>query len=113
MNNFIGADKKPVAVDTPVETGGTSWRENFHQTMLIFYFLPACLPAWPSLTKHGAFRSQWRDDMDWIRSIHPNVHTLESWMRENNYTGHFDKSTLKATETIGLPRINTEVTATL
>ncbi|KAI5116173.1 hypothetical protein M0805_004989 [Coniferiporia weirii] len=95
MNSFVGADKRPVAVDIPVETGGTSWRENFI-----------------------AFWSQWRDDiitrdMDWIRSIHPNVHTLESWMRENNYTGRFDKSTLKATETIGLLRINTEVTATL
>ena len=25
--------------------------------------------------------------MEWIRSANPKGHTLESWMRENNFTG--------------------------
>ncbi|KAI5116169.1 hypothetical protein M0805_004985, partial [Coniferiporia weirii] len=95
MDNFADADERPVAADISVEAGGTSWRKNF-----------------------TAFWHQWRDDiitrdMDWIRSIHPNVHTLESWMRENNYVGDFDKSTLKSTETYGLLRYNTKITDSL
>ena len=26
-------------------------------------------------------------DMKWIKSVNPKGQTLESWMRENNYTG--------------------------
>ena len=34
-------------------------------------------------------------DMAWIESVHPNHHTLESWMRENKYDGQFDPELLK------------------
>ncbi|KAH8116907.1 NAD(P)-binding protein [Phellopilus nigrolimitatus] len=51
----------------------------------------------------SAFWRQWRDDvitrdMEWIKSVNPNGHTLESWMRANNYTGKLDLSTLKSIE---------------
>ncbi|KAI5116170.1 hypothetical protein M0805_004986 [Coniferiporia weirii] len=95
MDNFTDTDERPAAADISVETGGTSWRKNF-----------------------SGFWNIWRDDivtrdMDWIRSIHPNVNTLESWMRENNYTGDFDRSTLKSIETFGLLSYNTKVIDTL
>ncbi|KIY49157.1 NAD(P)-binding protein [Fistulina hepatica ATCC 64428] len=39
-----------------------------------------------------AFWAQWRDDiikrdMDWIRSVHPGTRDVETWMRENDYSG--------------------------
>ncbi|KAJ6619706.1 NAD(P)-binding protein [Mycena sp. CBHHK59/15] len=45
----------------------------------------------------------WRDDIvkrdvDWVRSINPKGYTLESWMRENNYTGMLDLKLLKNSE---------------
>ncbi|CAL1716913.1 unnamed protein product [Somion occarium] len=78
--NFDGADE-PLANEqrgTSVQT--TTWRENFS--------------GWWSL---------WRDDiivkdMDWIRSIHPNLLTLEKWMRDNKYTGDLQGSILKNSE---------------
>ncbi|THH05297.1 hypothetical protein EW145_g4902 [Phellinidium pouzarii] len=96
MNNLVGTEQKPVAADVSVESGGTSWRKNF-----------------------TAFWSQWRDgiitrDMEWIRSINPNGHTLESWMRENNYKGELDIRTLKGTESCLIPStLNAEVLANL
>ncbi|KAI5117439.1 hypothetical protein M0805_007009 [Coniferiporia weirii] len=95
MNNFVGTDQKPVAGDVSVEVGGTTWRKNF-----------------------SAWWSQWRDniitrDMEWVKSIHPNVHTLESWMRENKYTGHFDMNTLKNNEDRGAPRLSAQAIAEL
>ncbi|KAH8116911.1 NAD(P)-binding protein [Phellopilus nigrolimitatus] len=87
MDNFTGTDM-PVGVDT--REGSTTWKKNF--------------TAWWSV---------WRDriitrDMDWIKRINPNCSTLESWMRENNYTGKFDFSTLKSTEGGGKIRPNAE-----
>lgn len=49
---------------------------------------------------YSSFWRQFRDDiikrdMNWIKSIHPNHHTLESWMREKKYTGKMDWELLK------------------
>ncbi|KAH8116906.1 NAD(P)-binding protein [Phellopilus nigrolimitatus] len=77
MDNLKGTDR-PVARD--LGKGSTTWRQNF-----------------------SAFWRQWRDDvitrdMEWIKSVNPNGHTLESWMRANNYTGQFELGTLKSNE---------------
>lgn len=58
----------------------TTWRKNF--------------TAWWKI---------YRDDIlhfniDWIRRINPNGHTVESWMREKGYTGQAITHLLKATE---------------
>jgi hypothetical protein len=37
-------------------------------------------------------------DMEWIRSVHPEGHTLESWMREHRYTGEVKLDVLKDVE---------------
>jgi len=47
----------------------TTWRENF--------------TCWWNLYRDDIIKR----DLNWIKSIHPKMHTLESWMRENNYTG--------------------------
>lgn len=65
--NFVNVDR-PLAIE-PVPDGSTTMKENF-----------------------SCFWRQFRDDiltrdMDWIRSIHPKTHTLESWMKATNYTG--------------------------
>lgn len=72
---FIGTDR-PFASGSALGEGST-WKENF-----------------------AAFWNLWRDDvlkrdMDWIRSIHPNRHTVEGWMRETNYRGEVDPTLLK------------------
>ncbi|KAI5117440.1 hypothetical protein M0805_007010 [Coniferiporia weirii] len=95
MGNFIDLENRPFAVDIPVESGGTTWRKNF----TAFWYL-------------------FRDDiikrnMDWIKSVNPNGHTLESWMRENNYTGDFDSTTLKLIEDSGSLHFNTVVVSNL
>ncbi|KIY52518.1 nmrA-family protein [Fistulina hepatica ATCC 64428] len=66
-NNFL-----PECVDAPLAIeldDGITCRENF-----------------------SAFWSLWRDDvverdMDWIRGVHPGTLNIETWMRENDYTG--------------------------
>lgn len=67
MANFKNTDI-PVAYErTPGE--GLSWRKNF--------------TGW-----WAAFRDDiLKRDMNWIRDINPNGHTLESWMKAVNYTG--------------------------
>ncbi|TCD72007.1 hypothetical protein EIP91_000139 [Steccherinum ochraceum] len=87
--NFAGVDK-PVAnerfgeVEAGAGSGGqqalTTWRKNFE--------------GWWAL---------WQDDvitrdMQWIRSINPDGHTLESWMREKGYSGEWNKDLLKNSE---------------
>ncbi|KAH9949545.1 NAD(P)-binding protein [Amylocystis lapponica] len=60
--------------------GSTTWGENFS--------------GW-----WAAFRDDiLKRDMQWIRSIHPHIHTLESWMREINYTGNLTTGLLKNSE---------------
>ena len=74
-------------VDDPVANerendGSTTWRENFS--------------GWWAL---------WQDDMvqrdmTWVRAVHPNCHTLESWMREHSYTGNLQRHLLKNSEDV-------------
>ncbi|OBZ66191.1 NmrA-like family domain-containing protein 1 [Grifola frondosa] len=71
---------RPVANERPRGDGSTTWRQNF-----------------------TGFWSLWHDDvikrnMEWIRSINPNGHTLESWMRETRYTGNVGVDLLKNME---------------
>jgi hypothetical protein len=51
----------------------------------------------------SGFYSAFRDDvvtrdMEWVRSVHPEGHTLESWMREHRYTGEVKLDVLKGVE---------------
>jgi hypothetical protein len=74
---------RPIAIDhlrAGITSGVTTFRQNF-----------------------SGFWSSWRDDvitrdMAWIRSVHPETHTLESWMRENGYTGEVKINLLKNIE---------------
>ena len=48
----------------------------------------------------------WRDnlivrDEAWLTSIHPDPVTVEQWMRETNYDGVMEQSTLKMYENEG------------
>ncbi|KAH9948542.1 NAD(P)-binding protein [Amylocystis lapponica] len=80
FENFKGVDA-PVANERgPQGDGSTTWAENFS--------------GWWAVFRDDVLKR----DMDWIRSIHPHVHTLESWMRETNYTGALDKRLLKNVE---------------
>ncbi|KAI0071520.1 NAD(P)-binding protein [Panus rudis PR-1116 ss-1] len=48
-------------------------------------------------------------DFKWIRSVNPEAHTVESWMRENNYTGDLNvRSLLKLEEDTGFVTPNFE-----
>ena len=79
FDNFADPDV-PVANERQKGDGSTTWRKNFS--------------GWWAL---------WRDDivkrdMDWIRRVNPKCRNLESWMRENNYTGRSTVSLLKNME---------------
>ncbi|EJF64803.1 NAD(P)-binding protein [Dichomitus squalens] len=76
--NFEGVDD-PVANERDND-GSTTWRENFS--------------GWWALWRDDMVRR----DMAWVRSVHPNCHTLESWMREFSYTGSLQRQLLKNTE---------------
>ncbi|CAL1716920.1 unnamed protein product [Somion occarium] len=80
FKNLDHTDKPIANEQTKVGPHTTTWRKNF-----------------------TAFWSLWRDDiikrdMEWIRSIHPNVRTVETWMRENNYKGQLKSDLLKNME---------------
>lgn len=52
------------------------------------------------MTFSSCFWRQWRDgiitrDMDWIKSVNPNGHSVESWMRETDYRGDLKFDLLK------------------
>jgi len=70
--NFDGVDR-PVANERPDGDGSTTWRRNFS--------------GWWALWRDDVIRR----DMEWIRRIHPQGHTLESWMRVTNYTGELKR----------------------
>ena len=68
FKNYERADH-PVANERPFGDGSTTFRENF--------------TGWWSL---------WRDDivkrdMEWIAKVNPHRRTLETWMKEHEYTG--------------------------
>ena len=52
-------------------------------------------------------------DMEWIRRINPKGHTLESWMRENNYGGRMKRDFLKNAEDAKTVSLNMERIAKL
>ena len=71
---------RPIANEKQVGDGSTTIRQSF-----------------------SGFWCLWRDDiikrdMDWVRSIHPKGHTLESWMQETGYTGRIGSTALKNAE---------------
>ena len=95
MGNLTGTEQ-PVAWYAP--PGGLTWKQNF-----------------------SAFWAMWRDDivsrdMDWVRRVNPNGHTLESWMREKGYMGKLLSGTetlLKNAEEKKVIALNREVVAKL
>ncbi|KAA1467630.1 NAD-P-binding protein [Dentipellis sp. KUC8613] len=74
---FKNADIKPVANERPDGDGSTSWKKNF--------------TGWWAMFRDDVLKR----DMAWIRSVNPNGFTLERWMRENNYTGEWERALLK------------------
>ena len=53
-------------------------------------------------------------DEAWARKVNPNGHTLESWMRANNYKGEFESVTKGSEDTQGHDvGLNREVTGSL
>lgn len=78
--NFDGVDK-PVANELGDGDGtGTTWRENF--------------AGWWALWRDGIIKR----DMTWIREMHPEAETVETWMRKNDYVGRWKRSVLKNSE---------------
>ncbi|KAK7690547.1 hypothetical protein QCA50_005645 [Cerrena zonata] len=80
-NNFNNVDL-PLASDHkgPITPDTMTWRKNF--------------TAWWKIYRDGILHR----DMEWIRKVNPNGHTLESWMRESNYMGVYEPQTLKGVE---------------
>lgn len=48
-------------------------------------------------------------DLGWIRSLNPNGHTLESWMRETGYKGKIGRTLLKDVEDQNAFHLNLDV----
>lgn len=80
------------------------WADNFDNTELpIANALHGTVEGATSTTWRANFRkvwNAWRDDiivrdMDWVRSVHPSLLDLESWMRKNDYTGEITENLLK------------------
>ncbi|OBZ72432.1 NmrA-like family domain-containing protein 1 [Grifola frondosa] len=72
FDNFEGVNK-PIANERREGDGSTTWRTNF--------------AGWWALWRDDIIRR----DFAWIRKINPEGHTLESWMRENAYTGELQR----------------------
>ena len=78
--NFVNVDE-PNVYNRQTGDGSTTFRQNF-----------------------TAFWYVWRDeivkrDMDWVRMVHPNVQTIEKWMRETKYNpADADGNLLKSSE---------------
>jgi hypothetical protein len=74
---------QPLAIDhiqAGIQSGVTTFRQNF-----------------------TGFWNAYRDDVikrdiAWIHSVHPGTHTLEGWMRENDYTGEVKNNLIKKVE---------------
>ncbi|KAF8663575.1 hypothetical protein AX16_000919 [Volvariella volvacea WC 439] len=75
--NCLAGANRPVANEKEIGDGSTTIRESF-----------------------SGFWCIWRDglvkrDMDWVRSVHKNSLTLESWMKQTKYKGNIGSSVLK------------------
>jgi len=66
FENLNGVDR-PIANEGSIEDGTITWRANF--------------TAWWMFLRDDLITR----DLDWIRKINPKGHTLESWMRAENY----------------------------
>ncbi|KAF8310122.1 NAD-P-binding protein [Clavulina sp. PMI_390] len=64
----------PVADEVPISQGGMTWEEHFR--------------AWWALYRDNVLKR----DMNWVREVHPNGSTLESWMRDTKYDGSLPKA---------------------
>ncbi|KIY46670.1 NAD(P)-binding protein [Fistulina hepatica ATCC 64428] len=76
------------------------WFNNFKAENLAMPLAPYDPQGTTRLQNFTSWWAQWHDDlikrdMDWIRSIHPNVMSLETWMRKTNYTGRGRVNVLK------------------
>lgn len=94
FKNFNRADG-PIANERAYGDGSTTWRQNF--------------TGWWAMWQNDLLKR----DMEWIRKIHPNVTTLERWMREKKYDGKLQVGLLKNTEEARSVSINTERTSQL
>jgi hypothetical protein len=93
FSNFVNTDL-PVANEKTGQGESITWRQNF-----------------------SSFWRQWRDkiitrDMTWCRSINPDLHTLERWMRETDYQGEL-QGLLKNREDHDSFSVNKEVISQL
>lgn len=80
--NFDNTDQ-PLASDLMGKPEGTNvitWRQNFS--------------AWWAMWRDGIVKR----DLDWVRSVHPRVLDLETWMRKTGYTGEIERTLLKGSE---------------
>ena len=85
----------PIANERAAGDGSTTWRQNF--------------TGWWAMWQNDLLPR----DMDWIRSIHPQVTTLERWMREQRYDGTLHRDLLKNAEDAKSITLNVEVTSQL
>ncbi|KAI0311729.1 NAD-P-binding protein, partial [Amylostereum chailletii] len=69
--NFRDPDAPLAAAEKKKGDGSTTWRENFS--------------GWWATYRDDVLAPT--KDLAWSRRVHPNGHTLESWMRENEYDG--------------------------
>ncbi|KAF7797207.1 hypothetical protein EIP86_008399 [Pleurotus ostreatoroseus] len=77
---FRGVDNPLANERGPIGDGSITWKENFK--------------GWWALWRDGMVKR----DMGWVRSINPNGHTLESWMKEVEYDGQLRRNVLKNSE---------------
>ncbi|KAI0073329.1 NAD(P)-binding protein [Panus rudis PR-1116 ss-1] len=84
VESFVGADE-PLANEQTVVTEDTNtFSKNFKR--------------WWALFRDDVVKR----DLDWIRSVNPDGYTLESWMREKDYTGELNPGLLKNSEDVTL-----------
>ncbi|KIY44851.1 NAD(P)-binding protein [Fistulina hepatica ATCC 64428] len=68
------------------------WWENFDPKFIDMPIANELKEGKSARANFTAFWASWRDDilkrdMDWIRSIHPGVRSVEMWMNENDFAG--------------------------
>ncbi|KAI0317730.1 NAD-P-binding protein [Amylostereum chailletii] len=80
FTNLVDADIPIASGEKAKGDGSTTWRKNF--------------TGWWAAWKEDVVTR----DMEWVRKVHPEGHTLESWMRENNYDGSWENDILKTAE---------------
>ncbi len=79
MDLFLGTDR-PLANDQRSGDGTTTWRENFTR--------------WWRLYHDDVIQR----DFAWLRRVHPELLTVEAWMRATNYNGQIGGELLKNDE---------------